>query len=67
MRFPLALSAGALVASLVVAAMTIDAEAPLHGAVAPLEVEETPAWRTDLAAAMAEARRTNRPLLAVFR
>ena len=29
--------------------------------------EETPTWQTNLAAAMAEARRTKRPLLAVFR
>lgn len=67
MGSPLTLSAGALVAALMIAAMTINAEAPLRGAAAPPEVEEAPAWRTDLAAAMAEARRTNRPLLAVFR
>lgn len=30
-------------------------------------VQEPVTWRTDLAAAMAEARRTKRPLLAVFR
>ena len=29
--------------------------------------EEHVTWRTDLSAAMAEARRTKRPLLAVFR
>ena len=46
------LVAGTLAAALMIAALTTS--------------EEAPTWRTDLAAAMAEARRTNRPLLAVF-
>ncbi len=41
------------------------ASPPQENAAQPAS-ESTP-WRTDLAAAMAEARRTKRPLLAVFR
>ena len=31
------------------------------------ETQQAPLWRTDLAAAMVEARRTKQPLLAIFR
>ena len=57
-RFTLA--AGALIATLMTASLTINAGAPQ-------QAEEVMAWRPDLAAATSEARRTKRPLLAVFR